>query len=148
MWFPLHHWAYTYTTVTSSAACATGWGCPSIAQPTPAQSVAAPWTPMVTTGSSVEGTGTTSPATIMIQDVVFAAAQSAALAPSKEPPCSQARVADIFIPNWSLSRPATLDIHVISPLQDLTIAEAALNHGHTLEVGVQRKLASNLSTGN
>ena len=35
---------------------------------------------------------------------------------------------------------------VISPLQELTIAEAAQTPGHILEVGVHRKLTNNLST--
>ncbi len=34
---------------------------------------------------------------------------------------------------------------VISPLQELTIAQAAQTPGHVLQVGVQRKLAANLS---
>ena len=60
-------------------------------------------------------------------------------------PGSQARPADIFLPSWSLGRPAALDVHVISPLQVLTVADAAFTPGHALQVGVQRKLASNLS---
>ena len=63
-----------------------------------------------------------------IRDVVFSAAQSATLAPSKETPglvpCSQSRPTDI-LPNWSCGRFAALDVHVISPLQQQTIAEAS-----------------------
>ena len=84
-----------------------------------------------------------------IRDVIFAAAQSAALAPSKETPGlvpgSQARPGDIFLPCWSLGRPTAFDVHVISPLQELTIAQAAQTPGHALQVGVKRKLTSNLS---
>ena len=84
-----------------------------------------------------------------VRDVFHAAAQSAALAPSKETPGlvpgSQSRPGDFFIPCWSLGRPTAFDVLVISPLQDLTIAEAALSLGHALHVGVQRKLSSNLS---
>ena len=84
-----------------------------------------------------------------IRDVVFCAAQSAALAPSKETPNlvpnSQSRPADILIPNWSRGRPAALDVHVISPLQRQTLGQAASTPGHTLEVGTRRKLASHLS---
>ena len=36
-------------------------------------------------------------------------------------------------------------MHIISPLQQQTIAEAAFTPGHALQVGVQRKLASHLS---
>ena len=84
-----------------------------------------------------------------IRDVVFSAAQSAALAPSKEMPNlipdSLSRPADVFLPTWSRGRPAALDIHVISPLQQQTMGEAASTPGHALQVGVQRKLASHLS---
>ena len=83
-----------------------------------------------------------------IRDVVFTAAQSAALAPSKETlglaPGSLSRPADVFLPSWSCGRPAALDIHVISPLQQQTLPEASVTPGHALQVGVQRKLASNL----
>ena len=84
-----------------------------------------------------------------IRDVVYSAAQSAALAPSKEMPNliadSLSRPADVFLPTWSHGRPAALDIHVISPLQQQTLGEAASTPGHALQVGVQRKLASHLS---
>lgn len=84
-----------------------------------------------------------------IRDVLFTAAQSAALAPSKETPglvpSSLSRPADISLPNWCHGRPAALDVHVISPLQQLTLAEAAFTPGHALHVGTRRKLASNLS---
>ena len=83
-----------------------------------------------------------------IRDVVFNAAQSAALGPSKETPGlvpdSASRPADVLLPNWINGRPAALDIHVISSLQSLTLSEAARIQGHALPVGVQRKLASNL----
>ena len=79
-----------------------------------------------------------------IRDVVFNAAQSAALAPSKEMPNlipdSLSRPADVFLPTWSRGRPAALDVHVISPLQQQTMGEAASTPGHALQVGVQRKL--------
>ena len=84
-----------------------------------------------------------------VRDVIFAAAQSAALGPSKEVlglvPSSLARPADVFLPHWYLGRPAALDVHITSPLQEQTIAEAAFTPGHALQAGVQRKLASNLS---
>ena len=62
----------------------------------------------------------------------------------------------ILIPDF-LSRPADvssppgamasqlLEIHVISPLQQQTLGEAASISGHALQVGVQRKLGSHLS---
>ena len=84
-----------------------------------------------------------------IRDVVFSAAQSAALAPSKETlglvPSSLSRPADILLPNWSCGRPAALDVHVISPLQQQLLGEASFTPGHALQVGVGRKLATHLS---
>ena len=84
-----------------------------------------------------------------IRDVVFSAAQSEALAPSKETPNlvpdSSVRPADVLLPNWNRSRPAAVDVHVISPLQQQTLAEAASTTSHALQVGVCRKLVSNLS---
>ena len=59
-------------------------------------------------------------------------------------PNSNARPADILLPNWCRGRQAALDVAVISPLQQLTVAEAAVTPGHALEVGVRRKLSANL----
>ena len=82
------------------------------------------------------------------RDVLFNAAQSAALAPTKEAPNlvpgSSARPADILLPYWCRGRPAALDVSVISPLQRLTLADAASTQDHALSVGVHRKLTSNL----
>ncbi len=58
---------------------------------------------------------------------------------------SVSRPADVLLPNWINGRPAALGIHVISSLQSLTLSEAARTQGHALQVGVQRKLASQLS---
>ena len=83
-----------------------------------------------------------------IRDVLFNAAQTAALGPRKEVlgvvPNSNARPADILLPNWCRGRQAALDVAVISPLQQLTVAEAAVTPGHALEVGVRRKISANL----
>ena len=84
-----------------------------------------------------------------IRDVLFSAARSAALAPTREAPSlvpdSHSRPADILLPTWSRGCPAALDVHVISPLQQLTLHEAASTPGHALQVGVRRKLTSHLS---
>ena len=86
---------------------------------------------------------------ICIRDVLFSAARSAALAPTREAPSlvldSHSRPADILLPTWSRGCPAALDVHVISPLQQLTLHEAASTPGHALQVGVRRKLTSHLS---
>ena len=83
-----------------------------------------------------------------VRDVLYTASQSAALAPTREAsgvvPNSQSRPADILLPTWRHGRPAALDVHVISPLQQSTVHEAASTPGHALEVGVQRKLATHL----
>ena len=50
----------------------------------------------------------------------------------------------MLLPNWSHGRQAALDVAVISPLQQLTVAEAAVTPGHALEVCVSRKLSANL----
>ena len=57
----------------------------------------------------------------------------------------RARPGDIFISCWSLGCPTAFDVLVISPLQEHTIAHAAQTPSHALQVGVQRKLAANLS---
>ena len=57
-------------------------------------------------------------------------------------PESSSRPADVFLPNWCSGRPAALDVHVISPLQQQIVSEASFTPGHALQVGVQRKLAS------
>ena len=80
------------------------------------------------------------------RDFIFSAAQSAALAPSKESPgivpSSLSRPADVLLRNWSSGRPASLDVHVISPLQQQTIVEASHTPGHALQVGVRCKLTA------
>ena len=60
-------------------------------------------------------------------------------------PDSHSRPADVLLPTWSRGRPAALDVHIISPLQQHTLHEAASTPGHAPQVGVQRKLASHLS---
>ena len=57
-------------------------------------------------------------------------------------PGTRSRPADIFLPNWSRGRPATLDVTVISTLQPLTLQGAANNQGHALTVGEARKRAA------
>ena len=102
----------------------------------PAQSVTLSRTSLGTTklAAMVMGTGCVS---TMPYGMSFAA-QSVTLAPSKEipnflaEPRSAARPADVLLPNWCQGRPATLDIHVISPLQQATVAEAAYTPGHAL----------------
>ena len=69
--------------------------------------------------------------------VIFAAAQSAALAPRKEVLTliadSRSRPADVYLPCWKHGRPAAIDVTVISPVQQLTVGRAAVFLGHALE---------------
>lgn len=85
-----------------------------------------------------------------IHDALFDAAKSAALAPTcTEAPGvvadSQSRPADILLLTWHHGRPAVLDIHVISPLQGLTLHQAAFTPGHALNMGVWHKLNAHLA---
>ena len=79
-----------------------------------------------------------------IRDVLFTAAQSAALAPRKEVPSlipgTSNRPADIYLPNWAQGRPAALDVTVISTLQSLTVSKASTSQGHALRIGERRKM--------
>ena len=58
---------------------------------------------------------------------------------------SHSRPTDFLLPTWRCGHPATLDIHIISPLQDLILCASASTPGHALRVGVQRKLMAHLS---
>ena len=78
-----------------------------------------------------------------LREVLFSAAQSAALAPRREVPSlipgSCSRPADLYLPVWKCGRPSALDITVISPLQKLTLAKAAVIQGSALLVAEERK---------
>ena len=78
-----------------------------------------------------------------LRDVLYTAACSAALAPKKEMPAlipgSLSRPADIYLPCWSRGKPAALDVSVISPVQALTVEEAAVTQGYSLAVREQQK---------
>ena len=79
-----------------------------------------------------------------IRDVLFSAAQSAALGPWKEVPFlipgSVSHPADIYLPNWKRGQPAALGVTVISPSQQRTLVGAAKISGHALQVGENQKL--------
>ena len=85
-----------------------------------------------------------------LRDAVFSAAQFAAqfaaLAPRREVssliPCPLSHPADVYLPSWKGGRPATLDVTVISTMQQATIQGAAISQGHALLVGEGRKLAA------
>ena len=83
-----------------------------------------------------------------IRDVLFSAAQAAALAPRKEVPYiipgSSSRPADVYLPNWKTGQPAVIyiDVTVISTLQQQTQKGAAKIPGHALTVAEERKMAA------
>uniref|UniRef100_A0A1X7T0K2 Uncharacterized protein n=1 Tax=Amphimedon queenslandica TaxID=400682 RepID=A0A1X7T0K2_AMPQE len=73
---------------------------------------------------------------------VFSAAQSAALSHRREAPSltqDSVSPADVFLPSWSQGRPAVLDVTVTSPLQRLTLSNAASSQGSTLLKAEHRK---------
>ena len=51
----------------------------------------------------------------------------------------RSRPADIFIPNWSLSRSAACDIKVIHPLNNSLISDAGQTSGASAAAGEQEK---------
>ncbi len=80
-----------------------------------------------------------------IRDIIFTAAQSVPLSPAQGViPDSFSRPVDVFLPTWHDGKPTSLDVHVISPLQQSLVHEAAFSPGHALEVGTRRKLTSHL----
>ena len=79
-----------------------------------------------------------------IRDHVYSMAATAVLNPVKEGrfilPGVDRRPADIYLPSWAEGRDAALDVTVINPLQQATVAEAAVTPGHSLSVAFDRKM--------
>ena len=73
-----------------------------------------------------------------IRDIVFNEAQHASLDPMKEMPGllpgSQARPADVFIPNWVDGRKIAFDVSVVSPTQDAIVTRASDVTGAAIEM--------------
>ena len=78
-----------------------------------------------------------------IRDVLFSAAQAAALSPRREVPSlipeSISRPADICLPSWTQGRPTALDVTVVSPLTNQHLPQAATVQGSALAVAEHRK---------
>ena len=55
-------------------------------------------------------------------------------------PGSSSFPADVYLPNWKTGQPAALDIHVISTMQQQTLAGASTTPGYALQVGEERKM--------
>ena len=87
MWCHQHHWVFTFKTENSNAACGTGWEFLSKVIHFLAQNAGTLLTSLVITNQvGCSGNGDRISRHNAIRDVVFSAAQSAALAPSKETP--------------------------------------------------------------
>ena len=71
-----------------------------------------------------------------LRDAIFQTAVQACLGPSREEraliPGSEAKPADVLIPNWSAGRDTALDITVVNPLQSALVNGAATTPGHAL----------------
>ena len=81
-----------------------------------------------------------------LRDALFHTAVSAALGPTREDraliPGSDARPADVLIPNRTGGRDTALDVTVVNPLQVALVNRAAVNPGHALEYAFGRKMTA------
>ena len=81
-----------------------------------------------------------------LRDTLFDTAVAAGLGPVKEGrfllPGADRRPADVFLPNWAGGRDAALDVTVVNPLQDATVAGAAETAGHALSFAYERKMTA------
>ena len=80
----------------------------------------------------------------MIRDVVFEAAASADLGPSREEPHllpgTAARPGDVLIRRWHNGQDVAIDVTVASPLSPTYVAGAAAEAGKTLQKAYDRKM--------
>ena len=71
-----------------------------------------------------------------LRDAIYSTAVQACLGPTREEraliPGSEAKPADVLIPNWSGGRDTALDITVVNPLQSAMVRLAATTPGHAL----------------
>ena len=79
-----------------------------------------------------------------LRDALFNSAQQGCLGPTREDrallPGSDARPADVLIPNWTGGRDTALDVTVVNPLQAAMVDQAAVTAGHGLSVAYNRKV--------
>ena len=80
----------------------------------------------------------------LLRDVLFEAAASADLGPTKEEkyllPGTAARPGDITIRRWMNGKDAAIDVTVTGPLCTSNVAEAAAKAGAALEIACKRKV--------
>ena len=79
-----------------------------------------------------------------MRDALHEIAAAAALNPSKEDrfliPGEDVRPADVLLPYWENGRDTTVDVTVVSSLQDATVAGAAATPGHALQFAFSKKV--------
>ena len=80
-----------------------------------------------------------------LRNSIFDAAQMVALSPRKEPTDlisghGGIRPADVFIPQWTDGKGTCLDITVINPLQDATVAQCAMEGDHVVKKAYNNKV--------
>ena len=80
----------------------------------------------------------------LVRDILYEAASSAGLGPTKEAPHllpnSAARPGDIFLRHWSRGKDAALDVTITSPLAASNMQGAAEEAGSSLRKAFERKL--------
>ena len=78
-----------------------------------------------------------------LRDHLYHTAVCSALSPTREDraiiPGSDARPADVLIPNWSGGKDTALDVTVVNPLQTALVSRAATKAGSALEVRVRKR---------
>ena len=79
-----------------------------------------------------------------LRDALYNTCAQACLGPTREDrallPGSDARPADVLIPNWSGGRDTALDVTVVNPLQRELVSRAATTAGHALSHAYNRKM--------
>ena len=79
-----------------------------------------------------------------LRDALYAATQAACLGATREDrsllPGTEARPADVMIPNWTCGKDTALDVTVVNPLQTRLVEQAANTAGHALVTAYNRKM--------
>ena len=80
-----------------------------------------------------------------LRNALFNTCSQACLGPTREVrdlvPGSEARPADLFLPNWTAGQDTALDVTVVNPLQISMVQNAAVTPGYALTKSFDRKVA-------
>ena len=80
-----------------------------------------------------------------LRDALYNTASQACLGPTREDraliPGSEARPADVLIPNWTHGKDTALDVTVVNPLQAALVNQAATTPGHALSTRHKEKMS-------